>query len=238
MSRGNRIFVRPGGFSPLTGGRAGNRSDREASTVNEADWIDTKIIDALKSKDRQVQNDALKLLEPWLRLLARLQMESRLKRKFDTSDIVQETMTEALRALPDFHGRSRGEILAWLRRILAHVLAHQRRHHEAAKRDARKEVSLDAELGDATRVLARVLGTSAGSPTKIAEAAEREVRLAIALDRLSEDHREVIVLRTIQSLPFEEVAQRMDRSSGAVRMLWGRAIAEMGKALKDLGITA
>lgn len=206
--------------------------------MNESDRIETRIIDALKSKDPKVLNDALKLLEPWLRLLARLQMESRLQRKFDTSDIVQEALVEAYRGLPDFRGRSRGELLAWLRKILAHVLSHQRRRHDAAKRDAGKEVSLDEELGDASRALESFLGTTAGSPSKVAEANEREVCLALALERLPEDHREVIVLRTLQSLPFEDVALRMGRSSGAVRMLWCRAIGEMGKALKDLGITA
>jgi RNA polymerase sigma-70 factor (ECF subfamily) len=45
------------------------------------------------------------------------------------------------------------------------------------------------------------------------------------------DYRDVIILRHIEGLPFEEVAARMDRSAGAVRMLWLRALKKMREAL-------
>ena len=51
------------------------------------------------------------------------------------------------------------------------------------------------------------------------------------MDPLPEDHREVILLRNMQHLPFEEVAQRMGRTSGAVRMLWARALERLGQEM-------
>ena len=48
--------------------------------------------------------------------------------------------------------------------------------------------------------------------------------LADALAELPDDYRQVILLRHIEGLPFEDVAQRMDRRRGAVRMLWLRAL--------------
>ncbi len=48
--------------------------------------------------------------------------------------------------------------------------------------------------------------------------------LADQLARLPPQYRDVIVLRNLQGLSFEEVADRMDRKPGAVRMLWLRAI--------------
>src|SRR5436305_14886278 len=44
----------------------------------------------------------------WLRLLARLQIDTRFQGKFDASDIVQQTLLEACRDLPKFRGRSEG----------------------------------------------------------------------------------------------------------------------------------
>jgi RNA polymerase sigma-70 factor (ECF subfamily) len=44
---------------------------------------------------------------------------------------------------------------------------------------------------------------------------------------LSNDYREVLVLRNLQGLPFEEVATRIGRSVGATRMLWLRAIEKL-----------
>jgi RNA polymerase sigma-70 factor (ECF subfamily) len=41
------------------------------------------------------------------------------------------------------------------------------------------------------------------------------------------DYRDVLMLRNLQSLPFEEVAERMNRSVGATRMLWLRAIEKL-----------
>ena len=56
---------------------------------------------------------------------------------------------------------------------------------------------------------------------------ERELQLAEAIARLAPDYREVIVLRNLERLPFEEVARRMDRSRAAVQMLWMRAIRKL-----------
>jgi RNA polymerase sigma-70 factor (ECF subfamily) len=53
------------------------------------------------------------------------------------------------------------------------------------------------------------------------------VVLADRLAQLPDDYREVLVLRNLQGLPFEEVAERMERSVGAVRMLWLRAIEKL-----------
>jgi RNA polymerase sigma-70 factor (ECF subfamily) len=48
--------------------------------------------------------------------------------------------------------------------------------------------------------------------------------LADTLAALPDDYRQVIVLRHIEGLPFDEVGRRMERSAGAVRMLWLRAL--------------
>jgi RNA polymerase sigma-70 factor (ECF subfamily) len=57
------------------------------------------------------------------------------------------------------------------------------------------------------------------------------VLLAAALSRLPEDYREVIVLRNLEGLSHEEVAARMGRAAGAVRMLWLRALSCLRREL-------
>ena len=73
----------------------------------------------------------------------------------------------------------------------------------------------------------------APGPGSQASHREEVVLLADALERLPPDYREVIVLRNLQHLPFEEVAQRMGRKSGAVRMLWARALE---KLTEEMGV--
>jgi RNA polymerase sigma-70 factor, ECF subfamily len=58
-----------------------------------------------------------------------------------------------------------------------------------------------------------------------------ELRVTAALAELPADYQEVIVLRNLQRLPFNEVAERMERSRPAVQMLWMRAIKKLQEAL-------
>jgi RNA polymerase sigma-70 factor (ECF subfamily) len=178
----------------------------------------------------------LRHFEPWLRLLARVQVESRFRARFDPSDVVQQTMIEAVRALPQFRGASEEEFAAWLRQILAHVLAHEiRRHDGALKRQLRREVPLDRELTHTSRRLGDLLPAGGASPSQALVQQERQLLLAQALQRLPEDYREVIILRNLEGLSHEEVAKRLDRNPGAVRMLWVRALARLRQEVESLG---
>jgi RNA polymerase sigma-70 factor (ECF subfamily) len=163
----------------------------------------------------------------WLALLARLQVDPRFRAKFDPSDIVQETLLEAVRDWPKFRGATDAELAAWLRQILAHVLQHAMRRFGVKKRDLGREVSLEEALAGSSRLLGDALAAPESSPSQHAGRQELELRLAAALCRLPADYAEVILLRNIESLPHEEVARRMGRSPGAVRMLWVRALARL-----------
>ena len=65
-------------------------------------------------------------------------------------------------------------------------------------------------------------------------AREQEVLLADVLAKLPEDYREVIILRNLEGLSHEEVAARMGRTVGAVRMLWVRALAQLRLAVGEI----
>jgi RNA polymerase sigma-70 factor (ECF subfamily) len=69
----------------------------------------------------------LERFRAYLHLLARLQMDPRLQGKLDPSDLVQQTLLQALQALDKFRGRSDAELAVWLRQILAHQLANAAR---------------------------------------------------------------------------------------------------------------
>src|SRR5438067_8082826 len=70
----------------------------------------------------------------YLVLLARAQIGLRLQGKVDASDVVQEAFLEAHRHFPAFRGLTEAELVGWLRRILAAVLANLVRHYFGAKR--------------------------------------------------------------------------------------------------------
>jgi RNA polymerase sigma-70 factor, ECF subfamily len=182
----------------------------------------------------------LQLYSNYLKLLVLAQLEKNLRVRVSPSDVVQETFFEAHRDFPQFRGRSSGEFLAWLRRILVNNLCRVVEQHVLAeKRDVRREVSLErlaTALEQSTARLEAVLPDPGSSPSAGAHRREVEIVLADQLAELPTDYRDVIVLRHIEALPFDEIGRRMERSSGAVRMLWLRAVKLLRERLDSRGI--
>jgi RNA polymerase sigma-70 factor (ECF subfamily) len=178
---------------------------------------------------------ALNRHRSWLGVLARMQIDRDLRPKFDPSDVVQQTMLEAVRAWPQFRGETPQELAAWLRKILARVLAHEVRDLKATgKRDVGREVSLDHALANSSRTLGAMLAAEGTTPSGLADRHERALILAEALSRLPDDYREVILLRNLQGFSHEQIAERLGRGVGAVRMLWVRALARLREETEQL----
>jgi RNA polymerase sigma-70 factor (ECF subfamily) len=169
----------------------------------------------------------------YLGIVARAQVEGWLRAKVDASDLVQQTMLEAYRDFHKFRGQTEAEWLAWLRQILTHNAANFIRHYRGtAKRQAQREVPLAAP-SDQSAAPRNDPADSAESPSQQLMRKEREWQVADALALLTPDHREVILLRNLQRLSFDEVAQRMERSRPAVQMLWMRAIQKLQQLMAN-----
>jgi len=140
--------------------------------------------------------------------------------------VVQQTFLEACGGFHKFRGTTEGEWRAWLRRILAHNLATLvERHVKARKRDVRRQDSLDS--------LGIVPVSPLSSPSGPARRQERSVVLAKRLAQLPPAYREVVRLRNFEGLSFEEVARRLGRTPGAVRVAWVRALDRLRALLKE-----
>jgi RNA polymerase sigma-70 factor (ECF subfamily) len=158
-----------------------------------------------------------------------------MRTKVDASDLVQQTMLEAHRGFHEFRGESEGEWLAWLRQILSHNAQDLvRRFKQTEKRRVQREVSLDAPmLGFSGSFRHEPIDDFADTPSRLLSQQEEEIALANAIMRLSEDHRDVIVLRNLQRLSFNDVAERMGRTRPATQMLWMRAIKKLEQILSE-----
>jgi RNA polymerase sigma-70 factor (ECF subfamily) len=179
----------------------------------------------------------LELYRNYLHLVARTQLDLHLQAQANPSDLVQDTFLEAYRDFERFRGGTEAELLGWLRRILVHNLgALVQKQVQAQKRDVRRAVSLEHGLAGLERSAARLGATLAGpGPTPSAQVQRRELAALLAdqLARLPADYREVIILRSLEELPFEEVARRLGRSPGAARVLWLRALDRLRRLLKE-----
>jgi len=201
---------------------------------SERDEQSKELLSLARDGDGAALGSLLGIYRRYLSVLARTQISRRLQGKADASDLVQETLLEAHRHFRDFRGTSEGEFIAWLRSILAGLIAnHVRRYLGTKRRDARLERALATELSDASGVLGAELAADVSSPSEQAVNHEASVQLAGALEMLPDHYREVIMLRHLEGLPFAQVAERMGRSVESVEKLWVRALARLRQTLGE-----
>ncbi len=170
----------------------------------------------------------------YLRLLARLQLDPRLQGKLDPSDLVQQTMLQAHQAREQYRGSSEAEQAAWLRQILARVIANAVRDLGRAKRDVGRERSLEAAIEESSARLEGWLASEQAEPSARAEKNERLLRLAEALEQLPEAQREAVVLHHLRGWSLAELAQHLGRSDSATAGLLHRGIKKLRELLRDL----
>jgi RNA polymerase sigma-70 factor (ECF subfamily) len=175
----------------------------------------------------------LDMYRNYLRLLARAQIDMGLRVRLDPSDLVQETLLEAYRDFGQFAGRSERELIGWLRRILVRNLTDQLKRQRSQARDIRRGESLEAMLDRSSQAAEAALARSISTPSLQAAKREQAVLLADALAKLPPDYREVIVLRNVENLKFEAIGRQLGRSTGAVRMLWARALERLGRMMEE-----
>lgn len=196
-----------------------------------------RLLAEARQGDRDRLGALLELYRNYLLLVARTGIDLHLRGQVNPSDMVQEAFLEAFRDFEQFRGGTEAEFLGWLRRILVHNLARlAERQLHAGKRDARRQVSLEqrmAALESSAAGLGTALVSSVPSPSGQAQRREWGALLADQLARLPPDYREVIVLRNLEGLAFEEVGRRMDRTAAAVRVLWLRALDRLRQLFKE-----
>jgi RNA polymerase sigma-70 factor (ECF subfamily) len=158
-----------------------------------------------------------------LRLQARqLHLDPRLERRFDGSDLVQETLLRAHLQYDQFHGISESEFIAWLQAILVNVAADEIDKARAGKRDLNREQSIQASADSSAR-LDPFLVSRQPSPSAIVQRHELLLRIANAVDQLPGDQRDVFVHHHMMGTPVAKIARSLERTEKSVAGLLFRA---------------
>jgi RNA polymerase sigma-70 factor (ECF subfamily) len=206
---------------------------RNGPSMPSPDALPELLLAQARAGDAAALGQLLELYRNYLRLIARSMMGGALALKLEASDLVQETFLKVHRQFTDFAGREEPQFIAWLRQILARTAADQARYHRAGVRSRHREVALEDLLDRAGGAAQQALADSLTSPSSMAVRRERSVLLADALEELPADYRTVFVLRNIEHIPFNEIAARLGRSPGAVRVLWTRAMQRLSALLEE-----
>jgi RNA polymerase sigma-70 factor (ECF subfamily) len=154
---------------------------------------------------------------PFLLLQARqLRLDPRLRRRFDASDLVQDTLLRAHQRRDGFHGHTDAELMRWLQEILANLAVDRLRYETAGKRDVTVEQSLHAAAADSSARLERWLAADQTGPELAAQRGEFLLHLAAALEKLPEDQRDVVIMRDLQEMSVAAIAAALARTEKAV----------------------
>jgi DNA-directed RNA polymerase specialized sigma24 family protein len=121
----------------------------------------------------QAEGKPLEAYRDYLHLLARLQLDPRLRGKLDPSDVVQQTLVKAHQGRDQFRGSRDGEQAAWLRRILANTLIDAARKYQ---RGLALQQGLNRNLDESSARLEAWLAAEQSSPSEVAGRQEQLLR--------------------------------------------------------------
>jgi RNA polymerase sigma-70 factor (ECF subfamily) len=204
-------------------------------------WPDSsetqELLTAAAAGDASAVNQLLERHRAALRRMVDLRMDAALVRRVDASDIVQDVLVEANRRLPEYAKAPPLPFHLWLRHMARDRIVDAHRRHRAADRrsiDREQPLASPSAAGRSSLDLAGQL-RDIRELTPQAAATQRELqeRFFAAVDSLDENDREVILMRHVEHLSNQEVAQALDLSEPAAGMRYLRAMRRLRTMLDE-----
>jgi RNA polymerase sigma-70 factor (ECF subfamily) len=163
-----------------------------------------------------------------LRRMVAVRLDPRLNARVDASDVVQEALAEAERELDRYLLRPGMPFYPWLRRFAWDRLLKLHRFHVQARRSVGREAGAGLPLPDGSvRDLVERIAGSGTSPSRRLIREELRAGVRQALDAMAAPDREVLVLRYLEQLSFDDVSAVLGIGVGAVKMRHLRALARL-----------
>ena len=188
--------------------------------------IDASLIERIRQGDMAAYEDMVSRY--WDRIFARVY--SLLKNKQDAEEVTQDAFIRAHRGLDKFRGDA--AFSTWLYQIATN-LAHNR-YWYWFRRKRGQSLSLDEPISDSSDVtLENVLPTSSESPAQAAVTQEFVDRVSVCMDVLHEKHREILIMRNVNNLSYDSIAEELGINIGTVKSRIARARESLRNLMGD-----
>lgn len=148
----------------------------------------------------------------------------------EARDAAQETFLKVYRGLGGFRGEA--GLKTWIYRIAVNQAMNQQRWWRRRHRD--ETISLDITRGQSDTSIGDSLPGRGRSPEAQAISSERERQVMSALDEIKQEYRVALILREIEELSYEEIAETLGISIGTVKSRIARGREELRRRVKDL----
>jgi RNA polymerase sigma factor (sigma-70 family) len=175
--------------------------------------------------DRDASEEIARRYMPRLRPIVHRRIGDHLRARVDTDDMVQTAIHQAVRDLDglDYQGEKAFE--GWLAKVALRKVQMAARHHQAGKRDVRRD-DVETRFGEKPG--------AATSPIRGAARNELTRDIKEAISQLPEIERRVVELHTYDGLTFGEVAEKMDlENKDRARYLFQSALKLLGDELES-----
>lgn len=189
----------------------------------EAIPSDDLLIDRVKAGDMAAYNEMV--TRYYDRIFARV--SQLLKNKQDAEEVTQDAFIRAQRGLENFRGDA--SFSTWLYQIATNLAHNRYWYWFRRKRD--QSISIDQPLGeDGSMTLENVMPSDGESPAEAAVTQEFVDRVSECMLGLNAKHKEVLILRNVKNLSYDEIADQLEISVGTVKS----RIARARESLRDL----
>jgi RNA polymerase sigma-70 factor (ECF subfamily) len=189
--------------------------DRMSSKAHEV-ALDRILVDRFKNGDASAFDEMVSRY--WDRIFS--MVNQLLRNSEDAEEVTQDAFIRAHRGLANFRGES--AFSTWLYQIATNLARNRYWYWWRRKRD--KSVSFDAPMGpDNTTTLADMIPAEVETPDDITVTREFVARITSGMERLGAKHREILVLRNVKNLSYEEIAGILGISVGTVKSRIARA---------------
>ncbi|HTQ37712.1 MAG TPA: sigma-70 family RNA polymerase sigma factor [Pirellulales bacterium] len=204
-------------------------ASEETSTNDEA------LANRVRSGDSQALAEFLVAKHPQLMAFIDRRLGAGLRRKIEPDDLYQEVSAEAVRSLGEVDLTDR-DPFNWLCQVAERrIIDAHRRFFGSQKRDAGREVSLNAAGGGSTSTtrpgLINMLVASMTSASQAFSRDQKQLRMLTALEQLPEENREALRLRYLEGMPSKQIAEKLGKSDGAIRVMLTRSLAKLQQIL-------
>ena len=183
---------------------------------------DKEIIERVKGGEKEAYDLlVLKYQQRVINLISRF-----VKNHSDALDVSQETFIKAYRALPNFRGES--AFYTWLYRIAVNTA----KNHLTVQ--SRKITKSDYDVADIEQIEGNMSLTEQTTPESLLAKDELQETILKTIENLPEDLKSAIMLREIEGLSYEGIAEVMECPVGTVRSRIFRAREMIDSKIKPL----